>query len=325
MNDLIYDKHNIKLWQGDTLEVLKNMPDESVDMVMTSPPYWTQRFYGGHLKEIGLEETSEEYLYNLLMVCKEIKRILKKEGTFWLNIDDVYYGSGHGKADTLKGSKQGTVKGMADMGVRNFFNEQRNRKHPIIKKKDLCLIPERLIIELQKDGWYIRSKIIWHKPNAMPENVKDRPTNDYEFLFLLTKSYNYYFSLQREPHKPESLVRIKKPWHGKLCKGHSLGSLKNGDMHKMCHPEGRNFRTIWSINTQGTKYNHVAKFPEELCIKPILAGCPEDGIILDPFCGSGTTGVVAIKLGRKFWGIDLNQEYLTKICIPRIEREVGLF
>lgn len=295
---------------GDALTELKKLESESIDCCITSPPYWTQRFYSGHPKETGLEETPEQYIDNLLEICKEIKRTLKKQGTFWLNIDDVYYGSGHGKGDNLKDSKQGTVKGMAEENIRTFFNKQRNLPHPFLKKKDLCLIPERLIIKLQQNGWYSRSRIIWWKPNAMPENVLDRPTNDYEFLFLLTKSPRYYFVLQREPHKESSLRRIKKPWHGRTYKGFSLGSIKNGDMSRMCHPEGRNFRTVWSINTSGTKHNHVAKFPEELCIKPILAGCPKDGIVLDPFCGSGTTCIVAKKLGRNYLGIDLNPKYV---------------
>lgn len=308
----------IKIIQGDTLEELKKMPNEYVDCIITSPPYWTQRFYGGLEKEIGLENTPEEYIQRLFVICKQLKRVLKKQGTFWLNIDDVYYGSGHGKADDLTGSKQGTVKGMASENMRSFFNKQRNLPHPFLKKKDLCLIPDRLIDKLQKDGWYIRSRIIWHKPNAMPENVTDRPTNDYEFLFLLTKSNKYYFDTQREPHKQNSLDRIKKPWHGKLCKGHSLGSLKNGNMLKMCHPKGRNFRTVWSINTKGVKNIHVAKFPEELCIKPILAGCPQNGLVMDCFAGSGTVGVVAKKLNRRFIGIELNKDYIEKIAEPRI-------
>lgn len=320
-----YEESDITIYQGNTLAVLKELSDNLVDTIITSPPYWTQRFYGGLKDEIGLENTPEEYIISILKICKELKRILKKEGTFWLNIDDVYYGSGHGKADDLTGSKQGTVKGMANENIRNFFNKQRNLPHSVLKKKDLCLIPEQLIIKLQKDGWYIRSKIIWHKPNAMPENVKDRPTNDYEILFLLTKSNKYYFKNQREPHKLNSLKRIKKPWHGKLCKGHSLGSLKNGSMLKMCHPEGRNFRTVWTINTTGIKNFHVAMFPEKLCIKPILAGCPKDGIILDPFMGAATTGVMARKLNRKFIGIELNKKYIDEIAIPRLQKEKCLW
>lgn len=312
--------------QGDALEVLKTLPDEYIDCCITSPPYWTQRFYGGCSKEIGLEETSEEYIQNLFLICKEIKRVLKNIGTFWLNIDDVYYGSGHGKADSLEGSKQGTVKGMAEMGIRSFFNQQRNKKHSIIKKKDLCLIPERLIIELQKDGWFIRSKIVWYKPNAMPENVNDRPTNDYELLFLITKSNKYYFN--HEAIK-EKYNRPLERWGGEVLKAEGKsnwdkGTKQNTYRNRNMRPDplARNCRAVWSINTQGTKYNHVAKFPEELCIKPIKAGCPVGGLILDPFFGAGTTGVVAKKLGRNYIGIELNKTYCD-MARKRIDNTMG--
>lgn len=360
---MLYEKNNVKLWHGSALEVLKTFPDESVQMVMTSPPYWTQRFYSGHSKEIGLEKTPEQYIDNLFEICKEIKRVLKKEGTFWLNIDDVYYGSGHGRADDLQGSKQITVKGMANKNIRSFFNKQRNLPHFYLKKKDLCLIPERLIIKLQQDGWYIRSKIIWHKPNAMPENVNDRPTNDYEFLFLLTKSNKYYFDYKAikekytkplnrwagdelkvleeqcrncggygiiKEYKTHNVIRCNE------CKGKGKTKIKSDwdegtgqktYRNRNMRPDSnaRNCRAVWAINTKSVKNDHVAKYPEELCLIPIEAGSKCGDIVLDPFCGSGTTGVVATKLGRKFWGIDLSKDYLEKIAIPRIEREVGLF
>jgi len=347
------------IYCGDALEILKTFPDGCVDMMLTSPPYWTQRYYSGHPKEIGLEKTPEEYINNLFVICKELKRVLKKSGTFWLNIDDVYYGSGHGKADDLRGSKQGTIKGIADKNIRIFFNKQRNLPHPYLKKKDLCLIPDRLIDKLQKDGWYIRSRVIWYKPNAMPENVKDRPVNDYEFLFLLSKSNKYYFDYQaiRTPYiKPlnrwggeklkvklircprclglgripiESLNPCKCPdcsgkgiIYKKSAWDKEMGQKTYRDRNMRPNPKGRNCRTVWAINTQASFGNHIAKFPEKLCVKPILAGCPPKGIVLDPFMGSGTVGVVAKKLGRNYIGIELNPEYV-KMAKKRITNTEG--
>ena len=321
MNELVN-----KIICGDSLSVLKTFPDELVDCCITSPPYWTQRFYGGFDNELGLEETSKKYIEKLFEICKEIKRVLKKEGTFWLNIDDVYYGSGHGKADDLRGSKQATVKGMANEEVRSFFNKQRNLPHPILKKKDLCLIPERLIIKLQENGWYIRSKIIWYKPNAMPENVIDRPINDYEFLFLLTKSQKYYFDYKAIKEK---YFKPLNRWAGNILEAKGKSKWDEGTKQKTyrnrnMRPDkiARNCRAVWTINTSPTKYNHVARFPEKLCIKPILAGCPQEGICLDPFMGSGTTAVVVKSLNRNYLGIELNPKYI-EMAEKRISNTQG--
>jgi len=319
------DKFINKVIQGDALSVLKTFPNNSIDMAMTSPPYWTQRFYGGIDGEVGLENTPEEYIEKLLLIFKELKRVLKKMGTFWLNIDDVYYGSGHGRADDLSGSKRGTIKGMPDKNVRSFFSQQRNLPHPYLKKKDLCLIPFRLIDKLQRDGWYIRACNIWHKPNAMPENVVDRTSSDYEFLFLLTKSNKYYFDYKaiREKYtKPMNRwggdklkVRGKSNWD----KG--VGQKTYRDRNMRPNEDGRNCRAVWSINTKPSIGNHVAKFPEALCIRPIVAGCPRNGIVLDPFIGSGTTAKVAMELGRNYIGIELNPKYIKEIANQRIAQK----
>jgi len=161
---------------GDAQEVLKTLESGSIDCVITSPPYWGQRFYG-NISEIGSERTPEEYIERLFVVCREIKRVLKKSGTFWLNISDTYYSPSRKR---LNGA------GSCRIG-----------RHPFLKRKDLCLIPERLVDWLQKDGWYVRSVVIWFKVNSRPESVKDRLVNDYEFLFLLTKSPRYYFKVIR--------------------------------------------------------------------------------------------------------------------------------
>jgi DNA modification methylase len=305
--------------QGDTLTELKKLPDESIDCCITSPPYWTQRFYGGGENEIGLEKTPERYIKDLFIVFKELKRVLKKSGTFWLNIDDVYYGSGHGKADDLTGSKQGTIKGMSDKNMRSFFNKQRNLPHNFLKKKDLCLIPFRLIDKLQKDGWYIRNCIIWYKPNAMPENVKDRFVNDYEFLFLLTKSYKYYFKQILEPY----LQKLNR-WGGIINREIETNKYKQMARKRSYRPNqnGRLKRSVWSINTSGWRdiTEHVAPFPQELIDPLIKAGCPEKGLILDPFMGSGTTAIVAKRNKCNWLGIELNPDYV-KIANKRINNE----
>lgn len=315
-----YDKDGITIYNGDCLEVMKQFKDGSIDMIMTSPPYWTQRSYGNGENEIGLENTPKAYIDVLVKIFNEVKRVLKKEGVFWLNIDDVYYGSGHGKGGDLTKAKQGTVKGMANKEMRSFFNRMRNVPHPFLKRKDLCLIPERLIDKLQRQGWWIRSRVIWRKPNAMPENVKDRPTNDYEFLYLLTKSARYFFT----PILENYTAPLNR-WGGNKLETKSVSSwdkatgqrtYRNRNMRP--NPKGRNFRAVWDINTQPTKYDHPAKYPEALCEKTIKCGSPESGIILDPFMGSGTTLVAAKKLGRKAVGIEISKKYCD-IAIKRLK------
>ena len=173
---------------------------------------------------------------------------------------------------------------------------------------------------MQDRGWILRNEIIWHKPNAMPSSVKDRFTVDFEKVFFFVKNKKYYFEQQRQPHKEVSLNRIKKPWHGNLTPGHALGGLKDGDMSKMCHPDGRNMRTVWTINTRSFRGAHFATFPPDLIEPMILAGCPKDGLVLDPFMGAGTTAVVAKKLGRSYLGVELNKEYID-IANKRINGE----
>lgn len=269
--------------QGDALQILKKMPDESIDCVITSPPYWALRDYGVD-GQIGLEKTHHAYIENLLSIFDQIKRILKNEGTCWVNIGDTY-------------------------GA----------------QKCLLMIPSTFAIEMMNQGWILRNEIIWHKPNAMPNSVKDRFNTDYEKIFFFVKQKKYYFNQQLEPAKENSIARGKRgmsesgKWkHGAPGQtGHSMNLPRLNDKNREVSPY-RNKRCVWSIATHPFRGAHFAVFPEKLIETPIKAGCPEGGIVLDPFCGAGTTGVVAKKQGKNFIGIELNPEYI-KIAEKRIK------
>lgn len=282
-----------KIYQGDVLEVLKTMPSESIDMCVTSPPYWNMRDYNEN-GQLGLEYTTEEFIDNLYNIFHEIKRVLKDEGSLWINIRDTY------------------SKGIKKCGVKN---------------KSLSMIPERLIIKLLDDGWILRNDIIWHKPNAMPDSCKNRFTVDYEHLYFLTKKdKGYYFKTQYEPYtsdikkKKDRVDTNNEDKRSKLIESKMVRHGGNGttlNNPSKWSNKGRIKRTTWSINTKPFKEAHFAVYPEELIECPIDAGCPEGGVVLDPFMGSGTTGVVAKKQNKNYIGIELNEEYI-KIAEKRI-------
>jgi len=298
---------------GDALKKLQELPDESIDMVMTSPPYWALRDYG--IKgQLGMEEDFDDYINKLCGVFDEIKRVLKSSGTCWVNLGDTYYTkSGNSFLnDTLISNSH-----IRKTGI-NKANELRGRG--LLKSKNLTLIPFRFSIEMQKRGWIIRNVIIWHKPNVMPSSVKDRFTVDFEYLFFFSKSRKYYFKTQREPHKNASIKRTDYSWNGHREPNSSYHGM---NIKNMCHPKGRNKRTVWEITTKPFREAHFAVYPEELCETPIKAGCPEGGIVLDPFFGAGTTGLTALKQNKKFIGIELNPEYI-KIAKKRLRRANGL-
>ena len=273
------------IYNCDALKVLKSFPDKSIDMCVTSPPYWNMRDYGVE-GQLGLEYTTEEFIQSLFDIFHEIKRVLKDEGSLWINIRDTY------------------SKGVKRCGVKN---------------KSLCMIPERLIIRLLDDGWILRNDIIWHKPNAMPDSCKNRFTVDYEHLYFLTKiDKGYYFETQYEPfvtkHKKDFEFNNKKNdkrselLKTKMVRHGAEGSTLNNP--SKWSEQGRIKRTTWSINTKSYKEAHFATFPTELIEIPIEAGCPVGGVVLDPFMGAGTTGLVAKEKDRNYIGIELNQEYI---------------
>jgi len=406
-----------KLICGDCLEVMKQMPDECVDMVMTSPPYWGLRDYGveqifGSDKEcehkwaavniyhdnlrfrdpnqraqvgnnknpdiytnpnlkqgfclecgawrgqLGLEPTPEMYIEHLTDIFNEAKRVLKKEGTLWLNIGDTYFGSGCGTNDYKTPASISLSKPALYDGPRL----QNVTKHPYLKPKSLTMIPERLMWSMIQNGCILRNKIIWHKPNCMPSSAKDRFTVDFESLFFFSKNRQYYFDQQLESYdwplnrwggEQQKSRTKKKTIYEKTMKLGKTSKLVEGSVRP--NPKGRNPRCVWTIPTQSFPEAHFAVFPEGLCEKPIKVGCPEQvckrcgkareriidrekapqlqnwreqhppntvgfsscncnadfdpGIVLDPFAGAGTVGVVAKKLGRKFILIDIKKEY----------------
>ena len=289
-----------KIIRGDALQVLKTLPSESIDCIVTSPPYWALRDY--KIKDqIGLESDFSEYIKKLCDIFEEGKRVLKKNGTCWVNLGDTYYTKSGGAFlnDQLTGTKR-----VKKLGI-NKANEIRGRG--LLEDKNLTLTPLRFAIEMQKRGWIVRNVIIWHKPNCMPCSVRDRFTVDFEYLFFFVKSKKYYFKQIREPHKEESIKRTKHNWEGHREPGSSFFGM---DIKKMCHLDGRNKRCVWSITTKSFKGAHFAVYPQELIETPISAGCPNGGIVLDPFMGSGTTGVVALKQNKRFIGIELNPDYI---------------
>ena len=290
--------------QGDCLEELRKLPSEAVDCCITSPPYYGLRNYGCD-GQIGLEESPEAYVSKLVEVFREVRRVLKKEGTLWLNLGDSYCSIGHKKSS----SGYGTT-GLAGGKAQEHTILRHENNGPGLKHKDLIGIPWAVAFALRADGWYLRSDIIWHKPNCMPESVTDRPTKAHEYIFLLSKSQKYYYdseaikeeSITNDPRKPYTSLGAKELDGREVW--HSGERRENGDFTK------RNKRTVWTIPTQPFKEAHFATFPEELVEPCIKAGCPEGGIVLDPFFGAGTTGLVAKKLGRCFVGIELNPRYI---------------
>ncbi len=304
---------------GDSELVLKTLPDNSIDCCVTSPPYYGLRDYGKK-KQIGLEKTPEEYIDRLVAVFIEVYRVLKPTGTLWLNIGDSYAGSGKGAAthaDNAKRYKQGTNKGT--------LSPSTAIKIQGYKPKELIGVPWMLAFALRRSGWYLRQDIIWNKKNPMPESVKDRCTKAHEYIFLLTKSKKYYYDYEaimeeaaydgrkdtrsKGSHKYSQGVTGLAPQNF-AARAHDRWVIKDGKFM-------RNKRSVWTVATKPFKEAHFAVFPEQLITDCIKAGCPENGIVLDPFFGAGTTGVVAQRLNRNFIGIELNPEYID-IAIKRI-------
>jgi len=294
------------IYQGDCIEILPTLDAESVQCCVTSPPYYSLRDYGC-AGQIGLEPTPEAYVEKLVAVFTEVKRVLRDDGTVWLNLGDSYAGSGkgigsdHGKAVFTDGEIAKT-----------------DWRKTCLKPKDLVGIPWRVAFALQSEGWYLRQDIIWAKPNPMPESVKDRCTKSHEYIFLLTKSASYYYDNEAVKEEASGLrggvpLKIQHSRHGDA-------GLSNGWEGSVT----RNRRSVWSITTQPYKEAHFATFPEEIPRICIMAGSKAGDTILDPFNGAGTTGVVAEKLGRKYIGIELNPQY-TKLADDRIYNVQPLF
>lgn len=347
-----------ELFIGDSLAVLKTLPDESVNCVVTSPPYWNLRNYDIE-GQLGLEPTPGEYISKMTAVFHEVKRILKNDGTCWINISDTYSGGGRGSGYS---EKQDSNRGTVDMPrsiVANGF-----------KPKDLCGIPWRLAFALQADGWYLRQDIIWAKSNPMPESVTDRCTKSHEYIFLLTKSAKYWYDAgaiaepitestikrvalaeSRDKDEAESKEHVSASYKRCNAARVSVDKYADGRDHLVCKPrmkniqpdgqqpnsfhvsraEGepdklypiRNRRSVWTISTQPYPEAHFATFPEEIPRLCISAGCPPDGVVLDCFAGSGTSLIVAARLRRSGIGIELNPQY--QDLIEKRMEEFSLF
>lgn len=278
-----------KIYTGHALETIKTFSDSSINMCITSPPYWGLRDYktdpvkwqDGWQGELGAESDLNQYINHLCDIFDEVKRVLKDDGSCWVNISDTY------------------------------------------RDKTLSLIPLRFAIEMSKRGWITRNIIIWQKPKCVPTSVKDRFTVDFEYLFFFVKNKKYYFKQQFEPFATSTFLRAKQNFYdNKSLHYQGLSKAKQRTFHnKVLNNEikGRNMRTVWGISPVVYHGTHCATFPPKLIESPILAGCPENGIVLDPFIGSGTTAVVAKKLDRNWIGIELNPEYL-KLAEERISK-----
>ena len=288
------------LLTGNCLQLINEIDDKIIQTLVTSPPYWGLRDYEGEEEQIGQEQTPDEYVVKMTAFFRLCKRVLKDDGTLWLNIGDTYFGA---KGGHWEGGNSIT----SDSTGSNYrMSRKAPPKHKRIKTKDLCGIPWMLAFSLQKDGWYLRQDIIWHKPNPMPEAVTDRCVKSHEHIFLLSLKPRYYFNHEAIQEK------AKYVGDNRASRGDSRRDIDlAANMAATSQPtqEFRNKRDVWSINTAQSKEAHFAVFPEkipELCIK---AGTKEGDTVLDPFMGSGTTAFVAQRLGRSWIGFELNDKY----------------
>ncbi len=347
----------LTILQGDAIEQLRTLTDESVQCCVTSPPYWGLRDYGtaaweggdatcdhsepprggrnpetagkqltnsGTLayqyardcgkcgatridSQLGLEKTPEEYVAKMVEVFREVRRVLRKDGTLWLNLGDSYNAAREG----------GHAGGTNGVSKPENAPQRSGVNAPGLKPKDLCGIPWRVAFALQADGWWLRSDIIWAKPNPMPESVTDRPTKSHEYLFLLTKSANYFYDAEaiKEQNAPATIERAKYGWctpDTKAAQYQGMNGLNRDEPYPLSE-NGRNKRSVWTVATAPYPEAHFATYPPDL-IKPcIMAGTRVGDTVLDTFAGSGTTGMVAIELGRKAVLIELNPMYVELI------------
>lgn len=351
---------SVRILTGDCRAVLQSLPDESVHCVVTSPPYWGLRDYGVD-GQMGLEASLGEHIAVLVDVFREVRRVLRIDGTVWLNYGDCYATSPNGRSavDTKAAGKDD----------RTFRDKPFSTVSGVLKAKDLCMAPNRVAIALQEDGWWVRSEIIWHKPNPMPESIKDRPGTAHEKVWLLSKSARYYYDQEAvlQPASPSTHARLaqnvqdqvgseranggrktngnmkavgrKQDGHGRRHEGFNdryfgarkvaepgCGIKNNSSMDEALAimPDTVNLRNVWTIPTAAFSEAHFATFPPALVEPCIKAGCPKGGTVLDPFGGAGTVGLVADRLGRDAILIELNPEY-ADIAQRRIQGDAGMF
>ena len=307
-------KYNI----GDSTEVLKQLEDKSVDCCITSPPYWGLRDYGNE-KQLGLEPTPEEYVNNLCDVFDEVHRVLKDDGTLWLNLGDSYASGKSRYSTTPQGNFE---KGKDRTGKYGELVDGKKRtcvkNHSVLKDKDLVGIPWRVAFELQRRGWYLRQDIIWAKPNPMPESVKDRCTKSHEHIFLLSKSPKYYFDV--EIIKEDGVIKKGTKYAKGSKERYEMDKVNSRPPEYKVADGKRRKRDVWTTTVKPFKQAHFATFPPDLIEPCVLAGCPEGGTTLDPFGGAGTTALVSKKHNRNSIYIDCNPDYL-EIAKKRLGEE----
>lgn len=283
------------------MDVLSTLPDESVQCCVTSPPYWGLRDYKVS-GQIGLESSLEDYVSKLVAVFSAVYRVLSNDGTLWLNLGDSYnaYNGNRGQSTSFQKATEKALPALP---------KGAGLSCKVLKNKDLIGVPWRVAFALRDSGWYLRQDIIWSKPNAMPESVRDRCTRSHEYIFMLSKSARYYYDIDAIK---EAAVSQHSSGNNQNSRGHFSKSVP------WIAAETRNRRSVWSIPTKPFRGAHFATFPPALIEPCILAGCPEGGIVLDPFAGAGTTGVVAQKLGRSALLIELNPEYV-ELTLKRLK------
>jgi DNA modification methylase len=298
-----------EILNGDCIEMMKTLPARSVNCCVTSPPYFGLRDYG-HEGQIGLEETPDAYVAKLVAVFREVKRILRDDGTLWLNLGDSYVGATSQHKEGGSAGENSCISKKTMSGIPQSGRGNRNRAMNSIglTMKQLIGIPWRVAFALQSDGWYLRQDIIWHKPNPMPESVTDRCTKAHEYIFLLSKSARYFYDAPSIEEDAKWERWGNQTENKKHCG--TGGHLGGKSLSELPIRDKKNKRSVWSIPTKSYRGAHFATFPTDLVRPCILAGCPTGGTVLDPFGGSGTTGQVAMEEGRKAILCELNPEYV---------------
>ena len=312
-----------RILHGDCIQMMKTLPDGCVNTCITSPPYFGLRDYKGGTAEIGCESSPEEYVRKIVDVFREVYRILRDDGTLWLNLGDSYASNGCYINSWLQKEHNKGKKHLHTNNHERYEDRKAFRGGEYgIKSKDLMGIPWRVALALQQDGWYLRQDIIWHKPNPMPESVEDRCTKAHEYIFLLTKNPKYYYDFDavKEPVAQSTVSRLAQKNLPNQIGSTRVPGKTNGNMKAVGNSEKRNRRSVWTVNVKGYKGAHFATFPKELIEPCVLAGCPVGGVVFDPFTGSGTTAVVALNNLRNFVGTELNSDY---VCLAesRISEE----
>jgi len=300
---------------------MKTLPDGCVQTCITSPPYYGLRSYDGGSDEIGCENSPDAFVAKMVEVFREVRRILRDDGTVWLNIGDSYATTSGGMQQRLKMGANtpnyGGIKYPSDLAGVSQSGKVGARQNGL-KHKDLIGIPWRVAMALQADGWYLRQDIIWYKPNPLPESVTDRCSKAHEYIFLLSKEPDYYFD--HDIIREDAVTPIKPKTAKRKNPGLRMGIDRN-NFRDWKEDGKRNKRSVWIVNTRPFKGAHRATYPKDLILPCVLAGCPKGGTVFDPFTGSGTTAIVALENGRNFIGTELNPDYM-KIAEDRIREEI---